>query len=359
MDENQNFQLHIGLFNNEGLFVLDTENKNFLSKCYLAFHNEEINNIENLFDELIFSYNEVNSKISSEFLHILLNLNSEDSLKSNLNKFLYYNDINKSIFFPLHLFFAKKNVYIKNQQVSFRLINIKKNIKIELLYEILESSNHNQSITINNKIPIENFYILNVNLYENISIKLIYNLQDIFWVYKNNEKFIHPVSEINIKVKTIYNNIIQIVEPNFPNYFTYIQQYIYHTSPNIDLYNYSFQLNPNFFDHKQCLSLNAEYIIFEQKIKDEYKNVLNNKQIICLKSISFAEMITEEKYQKLKKLKHLFYSLKLKNRFRNWLWERVRQKHAQITFHPNNIIKLLEEGVDILKMEEFLPSQNY
>jgi acetolactate synthase small subunit len=53
MDENKKAQLHIGLFNNDGLFVLDTENKNYLSKCNLVFKGEEINNIEHLFDEII------------------------------------------------------------------------------------------------------------------------------------------------------------------------------------------------------------------------------------------------------------------------------------------------------------------
>lgn len=42
---------------------------------------------------------------------------------------------NTPIYFPLYLFFYNKPVYIKNQQVSFRLKKKKECTKIELVYD--------------------------------------------------------------------------------------------------------------------------------------------------------------------------------------------------------------------------------
>ena len=53
---------------------------------------------------------------------------------------------NTPIYFPLYLFFYNKPVYIKNQQVSFRLKKKKECTKIELVYDILtyEEPNFNE-----------------------------------------------------------------------------------------------------------------------------------------------------------------------------------------------------------------------
>ena len=316
-------ETHTGIFNENGVFIINTENKNFLGQCYLVFHNDKKNNISDLFEELIFTYNGFNSVISSDFLIILLFLYTEEKRKSNLSKMLE----NTPIYFPLYLFFYNNPVYIKNQQVSFRLKKKKECTKVELVYDILtyEGTNFND-----NKIAIEVFSQINTDIKEIINIKLSYDLQEMFWIYKNKDLYLHPVTEINLKIKTYDNNIKNFLgTPLNPEYYINNQQIINHTTTNNNLYNYSFVLNPEYFDYKQFLNYkNAKYIILEQKIKDEFEftSILEvSKQIIYLKYICFVEIITDEIYKKLKKLKHLFYSLKFKKRFRDWLWIKVRE----------------------------------
>ena len=43
--------------------------------------------------------------------------------------------------------------------------------------------------------------------------------------------------------------------------------------------------------------------------------------------------------------KHLFYSLKFKNKFRDWLWVKVREPKIQEYYSPANLVKLLS-GID-------------
>jgi Leucine-rich repeat (LRR) protein len=44
---------------------------------------------------------------------------------------------------------------------------------------------------------------------------------------------------------------------------------------------------------------------------------------------------------------HLHYSLKFKNQFRNWLWEKVRKPKIEQKYHPNNLIQKLNENTDL------------
>ena len=348
---------NIGVFNKDGLFVINTENNNYLNKCYLIFHTDINYYINELFEELIFCYNETNSKITSEYLLILFNLYTINELNKNKDKLLK----NYPIYFPLNLFFQSKPVYIKNQQVSFRLLNIKKNVKIELAYEIL-SYTDNKTIKINNKIPIDVFSVFTLDLKNDLSIKLSNNLKEIFWMYKNEGIICHPVEIMNFKIKnTNYKTMDLIYE--YPKYFNYDQQFnhkfINYNNINPNLYCYFLYPSNEYFDNKLCLTRNVKYIKFDQLRKEEYKTLKHCKQSFCLKSLVFVDIITDEEYLRHKKFRHLFFCLKFKNKFRKWLWEYVRQKHVQTEFHPNKIINLLKKGVDILIIDYFLPKQNY
>jgi hypothetical protein len=39
----------------------------------------------------------------------------------------------------------------------------------------------------------------------------------------------------------------------------------------------------------------------------------------------------------------LYYYLKFKKRFRDWLWKRVREKRIKQDFHPSKIFELLKD----------------
>lgn len=49
----------------------------------------------------------------------------------------------------------------------------------------------------------------------------------------------------------------------------------------------------------------------------------------------------------LNRFKETFYSLKYKQRFRSILWEKVREPKIRARYHPNNMIKMLEQRGDI------------
>jgi len=66
--------------------------------------------------------------------------------------------------------------------------------------------------------------------------------------------------------------------------------------------------------------------------------------------ISYINRINRQ----LQEFKYLFYSLKYKHRFRNWLWEKVREKKLRQQFHPLKICALLKKGIEIDDLELYL-----
>ena len=57
---------------------------------------------------------------------------------------------------------------------------------------------------------------------------------------------------------------------------------------------------------------------------------------------------------KLKKFKYLFYLLKMKKNFRDWLWIRVREKRARMMLQPKKIQRLLRNGSTFDELEDLI-----
>ena len=53
----------------------------------------------------------------------------------------------------------------------------------------------------------------------------------------------------------------------------------------------------------------------------------------------------------LNKFRFLYYSLKFKNKFRYWLWKKVREPKIQKQFHPSRLLELLKDH-DINDVDE-------
>jgi hypothetical protein len=51
-----------------------------------------------------------------------------------------------------------------------------------------------------------------------------------------------------------------------------------------------------------------------------------------------------EKVNILTKFRFLYYHLKFKSKFINWLWELVRKPKAEKQYHPDNLQTLIDEG---------------
>jgi len=69
--------------------------------------------------------------------------------------------------------------------------------------------------------------------------------------------------------------------------------------------------------------LNIDY----ETYYDEYGNCQPNTSID----------ITKEKIQRINKFRHLYYSLKYREKFRDWLWKKIREPKIKKHYHPNNL----------------------
>jgi Leucine-rich repeat (LRR) protein len=69
----------------------------------------------------------------------------------------------------------------------------------------------------------------------------------------------------------------------------------------------------------------------------------NNPMIITGKTRSeFKKNI-----EKFNNFRHLYYSLKFKNKFRHWLWSKVREPKAMKKYHPDYLLENLYEDTDL------------
>lgn len=57
--------------------------------------------------------------------------------------------------------------------------------------------------------------------------------------------------------------------------------------------------------------------------------------------------ITIKQINTYNSFRHLYYSLKFKNQFRNWLWEKVRKHKIEKKYHPLYLIQNLDENTDL------------
>ena len=76
-----------------------------------------------------------------------------------------------------------------------------------------------------------------------------------------------------------------------------------------------------------------------------YNNPIN--EIIYLEMTTMQTI--NEKRQQIKtfnQFKHLFYSLKFKRQFRDWLWLKVREPKIMFKFHPSCLLEIIENLED-------------
>jgi Leucine-rich repeat (LRR) protein len=72
-------------------------------------------------------------------------------------------------------------------------------------------------------------------------------------------------------------------------------------------------------------------------------NIINSVDIDIIRS----------KLEKINSFKYFYYLLKYKNKFRDWLWIRVREPKIRLLYSPANLNILLDNMIDIEDEEEF------
>lgn len=86
----------------------------------------------------------------------------------------------------------------------------------------------------------------------------------------------------------------------------------------------------------QLLNKNLKELYYYNNPINEIINTENITQNIGFTLINI-------KIQKLNNFRHLYYCLKFKKQFRNWLWIKVREPFIMKKYHPKYLIKNLYE----------------
>ena len=68
----------------------------------------------------------------------------------------------------------------------------------------------------------------------------------------------------------------------------------------------------------------------------------NNNQITCF----LGRIHPIQNLHKLNNFRYLYYSLKLKQKFRDWLWIKVREPKIKEQYSVSNLLKLLQGKKD-------------
>ena len=270
---------------------LDTTQIDAIGQLCIVIHTDEIIEITKYFNSIICEFNGVRSELSCDFASLILKLHTSVILDDALDKMLS----NSPIYLPIKLFSIP--IYTRNQNISFSLTEVSHCEKVELLYDKinLKSTFDVNKFYPNLTIPLEVFELFRFNgIKEKLSINLTNNLQNIFWIYKENKcvkenKYIHPVKAIGLEGKYVTQNIV-ISGLSEAIYYTLFQTLNY-TSVNKDIYTYSFILKPELFDAFQGASKYLKTIEIIQEIKSEYLEKNNLTQIVCLKSICYVNLI--------------------------------------------------------------------
>ena len=161
-------------------------------------------------------------------------------------------------------------------------------------------------------IPIINDYI------DNILIKIKYKDID-----KNNFNIHNAIDSIKIiKGNIIMNEWLTIRKSDIIT--SIIPDYTYNNN----------ELIINIIPTNGFINL-SEYILHNCKLEIILLNSYCIEESIC--SIRFFSKKTE----KIKKFKYLFYLIKFKNKFRDWLWIKVREPKIKKNMHPNIIKNIL------------------
>jgi hypothetical protein len=58
-------------------------------------------------------------------------------------------------------------------------------------------------------------------------------------------------------------------------------------------------------------------------------------------------IITKQQIKTLNSFRHLYYSLRYKHQFRNWLWEKIRKPKIMKNYHPKFLIENINEDTDL------------
>jgi len=277
----------------EGFVQIDTSNCEFITKPYLVFYpgDEFLNssskqfNPTDFFDQITWSYNSIESNLSSDFVYMFMKIFSNESIYTILESKLLSNS---PVYIPVYLFFYSELLYVQNQNISWNIKGIKNCEKVELVYDSVKTFANSidlDKLYPKNKIQIEKFALYNYNIQESIQIPIKDKLQCVFWFYSNAEsKYFHPVESIGIECICGSKSRI-IVDKRFPQYYNYIQQVQNYSSTYGELYSYSFVSNPMTFNVDQYLSPSIQDIWLKQQMKNTFEPNPNSKQILCIKSL--------------------------------------------------------------------------
>jgi hypothetical protein len=134
-----------------------------------------------------------------------------------------------------------------------------------------------------------------------------------------------PILNENLEDLNCVNNQLYIL----PLIHTKLRNIVFSKNP---IYNVLFANNNNSHHHQYFYAMNANGELDQMANYVNYINENVNQTFLL-----------REKIQRLHHFRSLFYTLKYKDRFRDFLWDKIRRPKIEAKYHPSNLQKLIDE----------------
>jgi hypothetical protein len=70
---------------------------------------------------------------------------------------------------------------------------------------------------------------------------------------------------------------------------------------------------------------------------------MNANYVNFINENNYQTLLLKKKIQTLHTFRFLFYTLKYKNKLRDFLWEKIRRPKIEAKYHPSNLQKMIDE----------------
>jgi hypothetical protein len=147
-----------------------------------------------------------------------------------------------------------------------------------------------------------------------------------------------PILNENLEDLNCVNNQLYIL----PLIHTKLRNIVFSKNP---IYNVLFANNNNSHHHQYFYAMNANGELDQMANYVNYINENVNQTFLL-----------REKIQTLYHFRSLFYTLKYKDRFRDFLWDKIRRPKIEAKYHPSNLQKLIDELNEEDDLTELLES---
>jgi Leucine-rich repeat (LRR) protein len=187
---------------------------------------------------------------------------------------------------------------------------------------------------------IEHIDVSNKNIKYIPDLSRFKNLKELY-CHKN---YLTSLPTLNENLETLYcyeNNLIFLPVLNKNLKTLYCDNNLLTRLPILNENLVCLSCGINKLTYLPSLNEKLKYIFFDNNIVHEIIN--NNSYIMNYNYIT----IIKEKIKILNNFRYLYYCLKFKKQFRDWLWKKIREPKIIKKYHPCHLIKNLNIDTDL------------